>query len=396
MVVTLALIPLIIGRIGMANYGVIMLTLIFNSAASFIDVGFSKSVTLLLGKTSESLRESQIVSAALIINLLLAVIISSIIFVLVANDVKVFGKEFDKVEYTGVILISGLLILWISLLKNLSIAILEAKYMVHYINIGNTFSSVFLYLSLYLFTFLTIELKTLLFIPVVPLLITLFYFILIICKKTSLSFTRVNFVIFREISKVSVKFLNIGIVNAIISPANKYALVLLTGNPAYLGILDVGMKIAKAANNVLGSLSVPLFGVFSNLQDSNEIYRVVKKTTTILFIAFIAGVVAFYFTRNLFANIFDAENAELIAQTSFWLLFGICSIGVSEPAYRALLGMARLKEALLLKIIVPITNVIVFIVLYSQPGLFRITYALSFSMIIGAISILFYYSKNWK
>ena len=46
---TVIFLPLIISNVGMTNYGLISLTLIFGNMVVFADFGISKSVTLLIG-----------------------------------------------------------------------------------------------------------------------------------------------------------------------------------------------------------------------------------------------------------------------------------------------------------------------------------------------------------
>lgn len=395
-IVTLSLIPLIIQRIGIDNYGMVMLTLIFSSAASIIDLGISKAVTLLLGKSSDTAHKNEIVSGALLLNFALALGIGLIVCLLVYFEVPVFGSNFDKKEYTSLILWLGLIVLIISLLKNLTTAILEAFFLMHYVNLGFAISSLLLYGSLYLVTFFTKDLAVLLIVPLLPLILTLLFYIKLIYSKTELNLVIVEKSVLKNITRVSFKFLNIGIINSLIYPMNKYLLIFITGNPALLGIFDIGLKIASAANNLLNSLSAPLFGIFSNAKVESEIYKIVKKTTLILFGAFLGGVIIYYFVNGFVAVILDESNSKLIAGTSMLLLIGVCSTGVAEPVYRALIGTERLREAFYLKLIIPVTNIIFYLILLlvDVSDLFRINWAITGAMLLGSVIMIIYYFKT--
>lgn len=397
-IVSLSLIPLIIQRIGIDNYGMIMLTLIFSSAASIIDLGISKAVTLLLGKTSETADKNEIVSGALLINIALALVIGLIVCLLVYFDIPVFGSNFDKKEYINLILWLGLIVLIVSLLNNLATAILEAFLLMHYINLGFAISSLLLYSSLYLVTFFTKNLAVLLIVPLLPLIFILLFYIKLIYSKTDIKLVLVKKSVLKKITKVSFKFLNIGIINSLIIPVNKYLLVYITGSSALLGVFDIGLKIALSANNLLNALSAPLFGVFSNAKVEHEIYKIVKKTTLILFITLLIGVITYYFINDFIAVLLDESNSKLIASTSMLLLIGVCSAGVAEPAYRALIGTSRLREAFYLKLIIPVTNIIFFLILIlvDLSDLCRINLAISGAMLLGSFTMIIYYFKAEK
>jgi O-antigen/teichoic acid export membrane protein len=396
--VTLSLIPLIIQRIGIDNYAMVMLTLLFSSAASIIDLGISKAVTLLLGRTNETTEKNEIVSGALLINLALALGIGLIVCLLVYLEVPVFGSNFDKKEYTFLILWLGLIVMIFSLLTNLVTSILEAYFLMHYINFGFAFSSLLLYGTLYFATFFTKDLSVLLIVAILPSILSFLFYIIVTCRKTELKLVSVEKSVLKKITKVSFKFLNIGVINSLIVPVNKFLLVFITGSSALSGVFDVGLKIASSANNLLNSLSAPLFGIFSNAKVESEIYKIVKKTTLILFGAFLGGVIIYFFVKDFIAEILDANNSELIAGISILLLIGVCSTGVAEPVYRALIGTARLREAFYLKLIIPVVNIIFYLILIlvDFSDLFRITWAISGAMLVGSVVMIIYYFKTKK
>ena len=59
---TILFLPLIIKNIGMSNYGIIALATIFSGNIAFLDLGISKSITLMLGKSKSKEEANKIFS----------------------------------------------------------------------------------------------------------------------------------------------------------------------------------------------------------------------------------------------------------------------------------------------------------------------------------------------
>lgn len=391
---TLLLIPLIIKKIGLDNYGLIMLTLVSSSAVSIVDLGISKTVTFLIGRSSNDNSSNEIVTGALIINIILLFIISLFISIILYLDIPIFGSAFGQDYNISMILVVGLWVLSVSLMNALAIAILEGFYLMHFVNIGNLLSSMLLYGAIYLTTFFSTDILILISVPVCTLMLIFFFYLFIIFNKTNLRLVKVNWVTLKGILIISLKFLNLGVLNSIIIPANKYLLIFLTGNTLILGIFDISLKIAISANNLLSSLSGPLFGIFSNSRNVIEKYRIVKKTTLILFTTVIIGSFIYYFAKDFIANMLDENNGKIIADISFILLIGLAFSGVSEPVYKVLLGSDKLKYAFYLKLTIPILNILFYIIFYSYSDLLRVTYAMSLGFFFGSIIMISYYFQK--
>jgi O-antigen/teichoic acid export membrane protein len=397
-IITISFIPLIIQRIGIEYFGILMLTLSFSSLSAIIDLGISKSVTLLLGQENETTEKNKIVSGAILINLVLAIVISLIVCLLVYMDIPVFGSNFDNREYTILILWLSLIVLIFSLFTNLATSILEAYLLMHYVNFVFAFSSVLLYSTLFFISFITLDLKILLILSICPSILSFLIYLIIVIRKTGINFVIVDKTVLKKLTKTSFRFLNIGIVNSLIFPANKYLLVLLTGSSALTGVFDVCIKISLSANSYLNSISAPLFGIFSNMKVKEKIYKIVKKATIILFINFLLGVTIYYILNHFIALIVDKDNSDLIAETSMLLLIGVTSTGVAEPAYRALLSSSRLKEAFYLKLVIPLSNIIFYVILLLSDisDILRINLSISVAMFLGSLVTIIYYFKSNK
>ena len=190
---TIIFLPLIISKIGMANYGLISLTLIFGGMVVFADFGISKSVTLLIGKLKDKSNSSKIVTSALVINGIIMFIIGLILSFLVYLNIPLLGTQLDiSISLRNYIVLIGFISLIIFLLNNLLTAILEAFYLMHYVNIGFTISSVLVNLCIYLMSILTDSIYLLILSPVLAYLSVTMFFLFIVIKHTPVYLEKIN------------------------------------------------------------------------------------------------------------------------------------------------------------------------------------------------------------
>ena len=393
---TIVFIPLIIQKIGMDTYGLISLTMIFGGMVVFADFGISKSVTLLIGKEKNKNNINDIISNALFINIVILLVIALIlyIFVIVLN-INIFGEELKISESLKKhIILIGFLSFSIILINNLLTAILEAFYLMHYVNIGYTISSLLLNISIYSISLLTESLYILIMSPLFTFLIVTYYYLFIVRKFTKIRIVTINFLEMKKILSISYQFFNIGVLNALILPLNKYLIIYFTGNSSYLGIFDVSVKIGLLVNSFLNSISQPLFGVFSNYKMKvDEIYSICKKVSSLILVFLIIGIIFYYFIGIKITIFIDKDNYQELYTLSLILIIGLGMNAVSEPYYRSLLGKSRLKEAFYLKLLIPILNVFIYIILENDNVLINITIAYSSSVFISSLILIIYCTK---
>ena len=390
---------MIIRQIGMETYGLISLAMIFGGAVVFADFGISKSVTLLIGQDKDKTNVNSIVSNALAINLFILSIIGIVLFSLFLFDVPILGERFQISSglKTYIILI-GFLILGIMLINNLFTAILESYYLMHFVNIGFTISSILLNVMIYVTSLLTDSIYILLLAPLFAFFLVSLYFLVVLKKNTDIKLTKPELGQVKKMLSISYKFLNLGLVNSLMIPANKYLLIYLTGNSETLGVFDIALKLGMIANSFLNSIAQPLFGVFSNMNNKhNEIYRIANKVSLILFGFYIVGNVLFFFTGLELSYFIDNENYSKLFEISTILLLGITFSSISEPFYRALIGSERLKEALYLKLLIPIVNFSLLLILFKYQPINVISIAYSSAILVSSLFIIFYFKfRNRK
>lgn len=391
---TIILLPLIIQKIGIDKYGLISLVMIFGGVSVFADFGISKSVTILIGKKDSD--ASSIISNALVINALILSLIACVFIFVVVNDYPVLGKKLDIThEIKNYIVFMGFSYLVFMLLNNLLVAILEAFFLVHYVSVGYMISSISINFILYTVSILSDSLYWLLAAPVCSIFIVSLCFIFIVKVHTDVRLVLPRLQIMRGMLTLSYKFMRLGVINSLVIPANKYLIVYITGSSALLGVFDVGLKIAMIANSFLNSITQPLLAIFSSSDhDKSQTYSVALKISLLLLVFYILGLISFSFTGELIVKFIAPENYIQLYEVSFIFLIGVVFSSVAEPFYKALLGTERLKEALWLKLLVPVVNVITYCFLKNHTHSFSIAY--SFSMFFSSLLIIIYYIYTQK
>jgi len=396
---TIIFLPLIISEIGMATYGLISLTMIFGGMVVFADFGISKAVTLLIGQDTQKINVNTIVSNALVINLVILFLIGIVMYLLILTNVSLLGSLTDiDISLQHYIIIVGYFSLCIMLLNNLLTAILESYYLMHYVNIGFMLSSILINIFIYTISVVSNSIYMLLLAPTIAFLLVTFYFLYIINLHTNVRL--VNNISIKQIKSmisVSYKFLNIGLINSLVIPINKYMIIYITGNSSNLAIFDIGLKIALIANSLLNSLAQPLFGVFSNMyQAKQKIFTIALKISSILFGLYILGNIIFYYFGLDIVNFIDASYSYLLFKVSFILLISVSFISVSEPFYRALLGSGRLKAAFILKLIIPILNILLYFSLSNILNIERFAFAFAIATFVSSLTIIIFYIYTHK
>lgn len=395
---TIVLLPLIIQKVGLETYGLISLTMIFGGMVIFADFGISKTVTLLIGQDETKKEANNIISNALFINMCIIFLIGSILYILVYLNIPILGENLKiDSKLKDFILLIGFFILSIMLLNNILTAILESYYLSHYINIGFTISSVLLNLSIYTTSLISDSIYLLIISPLFSFVIVTIYFISILRKKTNISLKRPSKDGILKMFLISFKFLNIGLVNGLIIPLNKYFIILLTGSTVILAIFDIGLKISLLASSFLNSISQPLFGIFSNMnKKKDEIFNVALKTTLLIFALYCIGNIVFYVWGINIIIFIDKINKEEIFNVSLILLVGLTFSSVSEPFYRALLGESRLKEAFYLKLLIPILNTVIYLLFSIENKLYKFTLSYAVSVFISSFIIILWYIIKYR
>ncbi len=396
--VTLLLLPLIIKRVGLELYGIVSLTLLFSGVSSLVDLGLSKAVVLLSGENK--IPENKVISSAFYINLSIVGILSLAFILLQLFSVDLLGSKLNMAADDKFILLNtGFLLLVLMLMNNLCRTVLEAKLMIHVVNLSLAIYTPLLYLSIYTLSFFTNETIPYIITPLALTLLLFLFNVMYLRIKTSIRIVKVSFSNVKYVLKSSFAFLNIGLVNSLMMPTMRYIFVLMVADVGLYALFDLSFKIAMLANNFITSLAVPMFAVFSKQIKTNKdnMVRIAYNIFYISTLMYVLMLVGYYVLGSnvlSFLNL-KTNNLSLLYDTSFTLISALGSVAIVEIFYRYFLGNNDLKKALLLKLIVPFCSIILFFALKEHELIYRFIYAYSISLIISAVVIaLAFFIKN--
>lgn len=396
---TILFLPLIIKNIGMSNYGIIALATIFSGNIAFLDLGISKSITLMLGKSKSKEEANKIFSIGIFSTSIIFTIFIFLISILVFSDVPIFGSEINiKKNLFNNVIFASLLFLYISLFNNALIAVLDAKYLNHQVNNGYLLTSLLTNIFLYLGSLLKLNIEYLIFLPALANFFASLFFVFFIIKHTSIRFTKFKFKEIRDLLKLSIRFLNIDLISSMVLPINKLLIVIISGQTLFLGIFEVAVKIGRISNSLLVTIAKPLFGVFAGEKNYSKIISISHSISKIIFLGYIIGVCCFYVFGESIVSFIDKINFKDLYQISFILIIAMGMSAVTEPFFRAILAMEKLRLAFLTKAIVPVLNIILFILFSELNTLLRVSLSLGLSVFISNIILLLlqrkFISKN--
>lgn len=389
-VITLIALPLIINTIGVERYALIAITMLFGGSVVFIDFGISKAVTLLLGRSENQKIKNEIVSDVFLLTGFLLIIISLLCILLIHLKLPILGNSISiSKNLQHYIIFSGALTLFILMLNNLFISILESYLLNHYIYICQTLTSILFNSFLLIAGFLFQSDFILVSVPFVSFASISIFYLFIIYKKTDISLVKPSILRLNRVFPISIRFFAISVTNIIAVPINKYLLVILSGDLTIIGLYELGFKISLLANSFLNSVAQPLFGVFSNYKNNKfKAFIVAKKVSIIVFFMYFLGVSVFIFVGEYICQLIDPLNSNLLFKISLALIVFICFTSISEPFYRAFLGVSLLRKALTYKLVGISSNAILFFVLYSLDPIKRIILSYGSSIVLTSVVII--------
>lgn len=396
---TLILLPIVIARLGVENYGIISLTLLFSGVSSIADLGLSKTIVTLIG--SRKVHENRIITAAAIINVILICAVLCFFIISQLLSVRLLGEDLNISFGEETLLIyTSLLILILSVSNNLARSILEAKYFLHIVSLTFAIYNPLLYGILILVSFFTLNIKILMLIPLILSVITLMFYIFFIKKHTSLSFVKVKVVHIKYMFKNALGFLNLGLVNSLVNPSLRYFFVLNVSDVLLYGILDIAFKIALSINGLIASIATPMLAVFSNSkrEENNRLVKLSYKIFILSIIILSAILIAYFFFGNYFISYLNVDSVyrNLLYELSYLLLFSIGFMSSVEIFARYFMGNKMINKIFLLKLIIPVFGVFCYFLLFKLSSPHRIISAYSCSLIISSIAIIIAFHINSK
>jgi O-antigen/teichoic acid export membrane protein len=381
-------IPLIIKNIGIGNYGIISIVLIFSSMTGLLDLGLSRSLIYLKGDSKENTKE---ISAIYIINLFIFIIILLFGIAIFIFNINLLGKKLDvNNEILRWINFISIILLSLGIFNNLLRASLEANFKLHLVNWGFLIQSAIINMGWLLLAILKANIIFFLLVPIASSLITIIYHLLYLPHIYS-TIRKPDKTSFKNVFEITLQFFKVGILNSIHLPLIKYIIIFFIGNPSAIGIFELATKLAGLANMVLSYISKPFFSIVAKYQETNNDYlwKVVKKVTKFLTLTSVAGYLVFIILNKYIIFYFFKEYSTQIFHVLNMVVIGNLFIASSESIQKFFLGSGKVKLIAKIKFMSIIANCIILLLLFSF-HIFNLTsIALSYS--ISLVFIGFYW-----
>lgn len=392
---TLILLPLIINKIGIENYGILSLSMVFGGLFGSFELGISKTLTVLFSQSNDK-EKSHIFSNAFLIMLFLLLIIGAL-FIIVNANFNIFGenKYIDR-ELGNFIVFTSYISVILILLNNLLLASLQGYLFNHYADLGWIVFSLCFHLFLIVAAFNFDSIYIIILMPILAYFFQAIFLSYVLFSKTKLKFGKVDNASIRTMLYTSIDYFKIGLTTIFLQPINKYLLFYLTGNAGILGLFDIALKLGNISASLLNATSQPLLAIFSKMgENTNKINSLSNKVSIFIFFQYIAGLFIFFVLGESIVSFLVTENNQLLYYISFLLIASIASTAISEPFFKFLLSQKPPKYAFYSKLSIPISNVLFFMLIDHSNILLKITYAFAIAFgVVNNIFTYFFYRKS--
>lgn len=381
LVLSIVAIPLIIKNIGIEQYGIISIVLIFSSFTGVLDLGLSKA--LITFQNSDSIRGKEITSIYLI-NIILFFTIAIMGIIVYFLNINFFGENIGVNSETLRLMNSvAILLLALGLFNNLLRASLEANFKLQLINWGFLIQSIIINLGWLLLAIRGADVKSFLFVPLISSLVTILYHLIFLIPVFP-SFVKPNKNSFKNVFEITSQFFKVGALNSVHLPIIKYLIIFYLGDGRAIGIFELSTKLSVIANNLLAYISNPFFSIVSKHQAKSREYLwgIIKKVTGILILVTVIGYTVFLLIEKyLIKYFFDTYTNQIFLVLNF-VLVGYLFIAASESIQKYFLGTGAISLVAKIKFIGIILNGFILFILYiaSSLNLQTISFAYAFSL----------------
>lgn len=380
-------IPLIIYRIGIENYGIWMLLVIFMGISSVADIGLSKSLVYFLPRQKSQEDINEMYSAGFFLNSFSVLLVAVFGFIVFISGVNVWGANAPIPYETGrLLLVSGLIIAACSLATTFYRFVLEALYKIYIVNVGFLLLTALNYISIYLLSFVTDKIEHFILATTAIYIFMLFFHWAIVRTKLNVSLHVPRLATIRKMAKYSFGFFIVGSFFTITDSANRYLIIFFGGSAATYGIFDVALKVAFMGFSCLQSFAAPLFSLFANYGEDrmSEIKHILNRSFFWLSGVYVAGCLLFLIFGRYALDMFFGKNSPELFSASLILVLGITFFGIAEPCHRALLALGHLRLVFKINAVQLVTNFLFIAIFADLEPLYRLSLAYSLSWAVTA------------
>lgn len=398
LVLSVVVIPIIIKNIGIDNYGIVSIVLVFSSLTGMLDLGLSKALISFQGNQKENKKE---ISAIYILNF--GLFAAMLLFTLVVFTFKInlMGGKL-KVDSSTLRLINTIAILLLSfgIFNNLLRASLEANFKLQLVNWGYLIQAAIINIGWLILALTKAPIRYFLLIPVAGTVVTIIYH-LIYLPPIYTWFLKPDKASFKKVFGITFQFFKVGALNSAHLPLIKYVIIIfLGGGGRTIGIFQLSTKLAVMANTLLAYISNPFFSIVAKHKEKSKVYLwgVIQKVTKFLIGATLVGYAVFFIFNKFLIQYFFKEYTTEIFHVLNIVVIGYLFIATSESIQKYMLGIGKVNLVAKIKLTGIFLNglAIIWLLITGNLNLVNIALVYSFSLVSIGLFWLFLSLKSDK
>jgi O-antigen/teichoic acid export membrane protein len=383
--------PLVIQKIGISNYGLISIVLVFSSITGLMDFGLSDA---LISLKSSDVDFNKKKSAIYVINLSIVGFLMLSGIIVYISDINFFKSITDQShEVLRLTSACSLLMLGFSVLSTMLRARLESRFKLQFVNIGYMIDSVFTNCIWLLMAFLNSPIEYFVIVPIVSISIVCIINTFIIKPDLkSLSFPARRY--FISVLKSSFSFFKVGVLNSLHLPLFKYSVIFFLGDTWSIGVFELSTKLSLIVNNLLSYFSTPFFSIAAKTDRTElpALLKIVSKTTKIILLLSVVGFICFQLLEEHIIRYFFKEYKNEILYILSLILAGYLFHAASETFQRFSMGTGNIGTVIRVKFGVLILSSVGILLLFAANNLTIVTLAIVFCVGLATGSIFWLFN----
>ena len=346
------LLPLVIRRVGLSNYGLWSMLNLFVSLASVLDFGLTKA--LIFGIHRRHFPTDTLLATALLITSLGSLLTASLLLYAIDRQWPIFGPAImGEGDLRWWLAVCGAVVLFAQLTTTLLRGVLEAHYKSDLVNIGFAAFTVVFYVTAFTLAYVSVDPRVLMAGSAGVYIGLLIAHWVIVRRVAPIGLGAPSFQAARAMLRYGFGALLIDLPSIVIAPMFQFQLQRLAPDARQYGIFDLGLRISTLAATTLASFSVPIFALVAGtpVDKSVQMRATVSKQIKIsLALGVFGWCVYLMIGPTALALIFGTKNDDLFRVSSI-LLAGTAALAAVEPITRMLLGINRLRALIVVRVL---------------------------------------------
>ena len=370
-ILTFVTIPVFIRLLGMESFGIFATISVLGDLSRLTNVGFHIALIKFLSLQGRTQESSYDILVGFTSMLLIMVVVSSLLIFfnnyIILNIFNISVENFteSRVLYNYLVLANAFLFIGMPLS-----AVLESQKMIYKVNYLQLVYSFFYWGAMLIVLALGYDLRT---VGLVAFLAALVWFILtLILARMAWGPLKYGGLLPNYLKSVKkqlgygVKVYFSGLLALFLEPLTKILVANFFG-VAFVGFIDIGLRIKNQLSRIIRTALWPLFQHFAELTDKKEIARIVNELQEKLTLLIIVLNVILIFSAKSLVTLWIGEDVEIITMTL--VVITVCALmrHIFEPN-NLYLGVHRPTSLVLIQILMIIFNLLPIYFLHKLLG----------------------------